>query len=158
MAVTVSGVVTASIPVAGVVTLTYTAVDTGLGSVTSRILTIFDCNGNLLDTITMSGLTAQYNITADGYFMFTQTVTDGTGTYTGDTNYVSTAFYINAFVLSVAGINSQCTDIYGTIMRQSQAQNNRYAAVDAGLFGQGVVAQNLITYANFLITTPYYFS
>lgn len=157
MAITVTGKVTASIPVSGTVTLTFTDTTTGVGTLVSRVLNIYDCNGVLLDTINMGAiLTANYYITADMYLMFIETIVDNTGTYNGEVNFVSTSFYMSVYAPAVAAVQNYCCDTFGKVSNLSNAQNNRYAAVDMAVFGQGVVAQNLITEANFLVNTPYY--
>jgi flagellar hook assembly protein FlgD len=157
MSVVFSANVSQSTPVAGVVTLTFRDTTTGLGTVSARTLTIYDYNDDLVQTISMgTSTTATFNVSADGYFTFDESITDNTGTYTGDVAFLCTAFYINAYVTSVASNTTYCGDLYGVVFNQSQAQNYRYAAIDMASFGQGVIAQQLITQANFYITTPYY--
>jgi hypothetical protein len=158
MSVVIKGIITASTPNAGVVTLTFTDESTGLGTVISRVLTIYDFNGNLLDTINMgSALTVNYNVTADGYFSFVETVSDNAGgPYVETVNYTSIAFYISVFAPAVAAIPTYCSDIYGRVNNLNNAEINKNAALDMTLFGQGVAAQALITRANFLLATPYY--
>lgn len=157
MAVIPSGKVTQSVPVNGVVTLTFTDATTGLGTVSSRILVISDANGNILQTINMgSSLTATYSITQDIYASFVETIVDNTGTYTATVNYVSTAFYIYAYAPAVVSVSSECCDTFGTILRLYDAEDNKNAAVYMAQFGQGVNSQALITQANFLVNSPYY--
>lgn len=150
--------VTQSIPNNGIVTLTFLDESTGITGLISRTLNIYDYNGELVDTINMgTSVTANYNIQADAYYTFIESIVDGTGALPpGTVNFLSTAFYISLFTVAVAGLVTFCGDLFGQIYNISNAQNNRYAAVDIASFGQGVVAQQLITYANFLIATPYY--
>lgn len=156
MSVTVTGKVSASIPVSGVVTLIFTDTTTGVGTLISRTLVIKDANGNILSTIDMvATLIATYDVYTDGYYTFTETIVDNTGTYAGTENFLCEAFYMSLFAIAVASLPNEC-DTFGVIYNLVQAQLDRSAAEDMGLFGQGLVAQALITQANFLVTTPYY--
>ncbi len=157
MAVVFHASVSQASPVNGVVTLTFTDATTGLTGTISRTLNIYDYNDYLVQTIVMgTATTAAFEIQADGYFTFRESITDDTGTYTGEAAFLSTAFYINEYVISVAANSTFCGDLYGIVFNQSRAQNSRYAAIDMASFGQGVIAQQLITQANFFILTPYY--
>ncbi len=157
MAVVVKATISASIPNNGNVTLTFTDQSTGLGTVISRTLTIYDYNGVLLDTINMgASLTATFVVVADGYFSFDEQIVDNTGTYSATFGYVCQAFYMSIYAPAVASLPTFCGDLTGQIYNLSNAQNNRYAALDMASFGQGVIAQALITRANFLVQTPYY--
>ena len=157
MSVVFSATISQSTPVAGVVTLTFTDTTTGLGTVSARTLTIYDYNDDLVETINMGTSTvATFNVSADGYFTFDESITDNTGTYTGEKALLCTSFYIYEYVQSVANNSTYCGDLYGIVFNQSRAQNDRYAAIDMASFGQGVIAQQLITQANFYILTPYY--
>ena len=160
MAYVYSATVSQGVPSNGIAPLTYTDNSTGIVGLVSRILNVYDPNDVLLFTVNMgSNPVAVVNITADGYFSFQLTTVDGGGTHgpTGcTTNFVSTSFYISVFPAEIANISTYCGNQTGQILNYSNAQNNRYAAVDAGVFGQGVLAQGLIVYANFLLNTPYY--
>ncbi len=156
MAVVVSGNVAASIPSAGVVTLTFTDTSTGVGTLVSRTLVITNANGVIVDTINMgSVLTADYDISADQYLTFTETIIDNTGTYTLIVNYISTSFFEYAFANAIASITSE-NDTYGTIYNLSRADDYKMAAETYGLYGIGVTANALIVQANFYVNTPYY--
>jgi hypothetical protein len=157
MSVVFAASVSQGIPSNGVVALTFTDASTGISGLISRTLNIYDYNGNLVDTVNMgASLTAAFNISADGYYNFIETIVDGSGTTTGDVAFVSTAFYLSIYAPAIAALSTYCGNQTGQILNYSNAQNNRYAAIDAAMFGQGVLAQGLITYANFLVTTPYY--
>lgn len=157
MAVVTSGNVTQSVPANGVVVLTFTDTSTGVGTLISRTLNIYNSLGIIVDTVNMGAmLTATYSISADGYYSFVETIIDNTGTYVLTVNYVATAFYQYAFSQAVAALTSLCGVIYGQVYNLSYAEINKNSAIDMALFGQGVNAQSLITYANFLIATPYY--
>lgn len=157
MSVVFKASVTQSTVSSGIVTLTFQDQTTGLGTVSARTLNIYDYNNVLVKTINMgTSTTANFQIQADGYYVFDESITDNTGTYTGAVNFLATAFYINEYTQSVAANATYCGDLYGIVFNQSRAQNYRYAAIDMASFGQGVVAQQLITQANFYILTPYY--
>lgn len=157
MSVVFSANVQQSVPSLGMVTLTFTDTTTGLGTVSARTLTIYDYNNVLVKTINMgTSTTATFQISADGYYTFDESITDNTGTYIGEVAFLCTAFYIAAYVQSVASNATYCGDLFGTVFNQSRAQNYRYAAIDMASFGQRVIAQELITQANFYVTTPFY--
>lgn len=156
MALTVTGNITSSIPVAGLVTLTFTDTTEGVGTLVSRILTIYDDNGDMVDTINMgTNLTAQYQISQDVYLSFSETIIDNTGTYTGIVNDTSTAFYNFTFPPLVAAILNDC-DTFGQIYNLTRAELYKDSAITFGTFGLGVNAQQNITQANFYLNTPYY--
>lgn len=157
MAVTVKASVSAGEPSIGLVPINFLDESTGIGTLISRVLNIYDYNNNLVDTVNMGAtLTATYNVSTDGYFSFQEIIVDNTGTYTGTFNFLCISFYVSLYAPAVAALTTYCGDLTGQIYNQSNAQNNRYAALDMASFGQGVIAQQLITRANFLITTPYY--
>lgn len=157
MSLIVTGIVTQSVPVLGIVTLTFTDTTAGVSGLVSRVLAIYDDNGNLLTSINMGAtLVATYTVSQDTYLLLIETIVDGSGTSIGEFKFLSDSFFIYNFSLGVAALPSQCSDLYGTIANLSNALINQTAAINMALFGQGVVAQALITYANFLTTTPYY--
>lgn len=157
MAVTVKASVSAGEPSSGLVPINFLDESTGIGTLISRVLNIYDYNNNLVDTVNMGAtLTATYNVSTDGYFSFQEIIVDNTGTYTGTFNFLCISFYVSLYAPAVAALTTYCGDLTGQIYNQSNAQNNRYAALDIASLGQGVIAQQLITRANFLITTPYY--
>ncbi len=158
MAFVYSASVSTSIPVDGVVTLTYTDSSTGVAApVTSRVLVISDANGTVLETINMgASLTATYDVESDQWLEFAETVVDANGTHTGNVNYLSTGFYDYQFPQSILDVSSVCGDMFGVLQNLNNAQLFYTAAEDAALFGQAVAADNLITQAYFYLTTPYY--
>jgi hypothetical protein len=157
MAVVFSANVSQGIPANGMVELLFTDTSTGISGLISRMLNIYNFNNILVATINMGAvLTANFPVSADGYYNFTETIVDGSGTTIGDVAFLSTSFYESLYAPAIASLPTQCGNQTGQILNYSNAQNNRYAAVDAGVFGQGVLAQGLITRANFLLTTPYY--
>lgn len=133
--------------------LTFTDTGTGYGTIVSRTLQIFDSNNVLLDTINMGvALTANYPITADGYFVFILTVIDNTGTYTCTVKYLAENIYIAALLNILAGIG--CC---GGGIKENVFLADLYAggAEDSGSIGLGPQAQQQITTANTLINQVY---
>lgn len=128
--------------------------DTGTyGTVSSRILTIYDYNGNLLVTYNMgANLTQTYNITQDGAFTFICTVIDNTGTWTPNPpiTFVATGFYIAAYLERFNNTNCGCDPKSNFI---DEAEQNYSASLRMNIAGNLVAAQNLITAANTLINT-----
>lgn len=131
--------------------LLFTDQTAGLGTIISRSLDIYDGNGNLLDTIDMGGnLTATYDITADGYFSFIETIVDNTGIYTLLKNYLSTAFYEITYAplankLDCCGNEEKCLNLYKA----------EICKADAILFferGVAELAQSNIEAANLFLT------
>lgn len=131
--------------------LTFTDQTTGLGTIISRNLSIYDGNGNLLATINMGGsISTDLDITADGYFSFIEVIVDNTGTYTALVNYLSTAFYEITYAplankLDCCGNEEKCINLYkGEICKS-----------DAILFferGVAELAQSNIEAANLFLT------
>lgn len=158
MAFVYSASVSTSIPVSGVVTLTYEDSSTGIvNPVTSRVLVISDANGVVLETINMgASLTATYDVESDQYLTFTQTMVDANGSHVGTTNYLCETFYKYQFPQSILDVSSVCGDTFGVLQNLSNSDLYRTAAEDAGEFGQGVISNSLIVQANFYLTTPYY--
>src|SRR5882762_5941073 len=68
--------------------------------ISSRILTIYDAYGNLLNTVNMGALlTTVFTISADAFFQFIISVTDATGVVPPATiDYVATGFYTAAYL------------------------------------------------------------
>jgi hypothetical protein len=154
MSVVVSGNITQS---AGGNILTFTDTSTGVGTLVSRTLNIYDANGNLLQTINMgASLTTTYNITTDAYFQFVETIVDNTGTYTLTINYLSTVFYQNAFSTATAAVSTYDSDYFGVTSNLSISLGYYTSAFRFFIGGFGVSANNMITQANFFVNTPYY--
>lgn len=136
--------------------LTYTDTSSGIGTVTSRILNIYDSNDVLLDTIGMgSSLTATYDITTDVYLTFIETLVDDGVTHVITVNYLSTAFYEITFAPLIAAQNSD-TDVFGLIYNLTRASLFKESAEIYAEFGVAQNAQANITQANFYLVTPYY--
>lgn len=154
MSVVVSGNITQS-PNGNV--LTFTDTSTGVGSLTSRTLVIFDPNGSVLANINMgSSLTATYDIVIDGWFSFVETIVDNTGTYVLTVNYLSAAFYQNAFANAVAAQNCPSCDYFNVFFNLNRSQDSYAAAVRFFIGGFAIAAQTNILQANFYVATPYY--
>lgn len=125
MAVVVKGEVTQSLDGRD---LTFTDQSTGVGTLISRILVIYDADGDILTTINMGGtLTAPYDITADAYFSFVETIIDNTGTYTLIVNYLSTTFYEITYAplankLDCCSCEEKCLNIYKSDIAKNVAE------------------------------------
>lgn len=142
MALTVTGVVTSN-PSGN--TLTFTDTTTGVGTLVSRTLNIYNANGVLLTTINMGAtLSTTYSITADQYLSFVETIIDNTGTYTGTVNIVSDGFYWVANLNMLVLFNPNFCNI--TISLAFLAAAQRY-----GLAGNGIAAQANIILANYYV-------
>lgn len=149
-----SGVVTQS---ASGSVLTFTDTGSYNPPITSRMLNIYDYNGNLIQTYNMgSSLTQTFDITADSWFRFILTVVDSTGTFTCTVDYLSTAFYQNAFSNAIAGQTCPNSDFYGVIFNLNLSQDFYMAALRFFIGGFAVSANNMITQANDFVTTPFY--
>lgn len=153
MAIIVSGNVTPNTPVNGNLTLTFTDMSTGVGTLVSRILTIYNSNAVLVTTINMGAtLTATYIVTTDQYLSFVETIVDNTGTYVLTVNYLSTTFYQISFANTIAALpndfncgSEQLTYIDISDLYAQAA--DRYA-----LSALAPAAQNAINTANYFIT------
>lgn len=131
--------------------LTFLDTSSGLGTVSSRTLTIFDGNGMQLAFIVMgASLTANFPITADGYFTFFEQIVDNTGTYTLTINYLSTAFYDITFVNTMAQLGCGCSLEQFNYIDISQLF--KAAAIRLFIGGLGASSQQAITAANQYIT------
>jgi hypothetical protein len=150
---TYTGVVTQS---ANGQVLTYTDTSSNVGTVTSRILNIYDSNEVLVDTINMgASLTATYNITTDVYLSFIETLVDDGVNHEITVNYLSTIFYEITFAPLIAAQNCD-TDVFGLIYNLTRASLFKESAEIYAEFGVGQNAQANITQANFYLVTPYY--
>lgn len=131
--------------------LVFVDTTTGLGTVSSRTLTIFDGNGTQLAFIVMgAALTTPYSITADGYFTFFEQIVDNTGTYTLTINYLSTAFYDITFVNTMAQLGCGCSLEQFNYIDISQLF--KAAAIRLFIGGLGASSQANIIAANQYIT------
>jgi len=158
MATVASGNVTAGIPIAGVVTLTWTDTSTGVTGLVSKVLVITDPLGNVLDTVNMgAATTATYDVTSDQWLQFEMTITASSGNGTVTKAYVCISFYQSVFAPAIAALTSlETCNVFGQAQNLSLAELNKNAAIDMAQFGQAVQSNALIVYANFLVSTPYY--
>jgi hypothetical protein len=129
--------------------LTFTDTSTLSGSLVSRTLVISDQNGVVLDTVNMgASLIATYTISADGYFVFTETIIDGSGSRPVIVKYLSTAFYEITFANTISLSGCSCTPC-------DYADNSLYlylASIRKSVGGFGVAAYDNINKANILIS------
>lgn len=146
----IAGVVTQSLDGE---TLTFTDSSTGI-TVTSRILTIYDSNGELLETIDMGGnLTATYNITADVYLSFILTLNT---TQTVTVNYISTQFYILAQARLASLLSYPCKCEGATCSTMVKARECINSAITYFNIGDGESSQLMLTAADYYILNPTY--
>ncbi len=123
--------------------------DTGTYStLISRNLNIYDCNGNLLQTVPLgTTLTYIYNITADAFFQFIATIVDNTGTFTSEVDKVAdgfyTASYLNAFTGNVPLPINNCN--------LDTAENFLNASLRFNVGGNFVAANQNIIWANYFV-------
>lgn len=155
MAVVTAGAVTQSAP--GSV-LTFTDTTTGLTAPIVRSLVVYDPNGTPIATPVFSGLSATLDITADGWFSFVETIIDANGAYVLTINYLSTAFYQNAFANAIAAQPSVETDYFAVFFNLNRSQDYYFASVRFFIGGFGIASQAAIQQANFYVNTPYYAS
>lgn len=154
MAVSLSGNITQS---PSGTTLVFTDTSTGLTGVTSRVLNLYDPNGVNITTINMgTGVTAEWNITADQWISFVETIVSNEGTNTLVLHYLSTAFYENTFANAMVGQTCPNGDYYGVFFNLNRSQDFYQAALRFFIGGFGISAQAMITQANFYVATPYY--
>lgn len=153
MSVIVSGNVSAGTPVNGNLSLFFTDTSTGVGTLTSRILTIYNSNNTLLATINMGAtLTATYVITSDLYLSFIETIVDNAGTHVLTINYMSSTFYQIVFANAIAALptdfncGSEALTFIDISNLYAQAAE-RYA-----ISALAPAAQNAINTANYFIT------
>lgn len=131
----------------------YTATDISTGiTVTSRVLTIFDSTGALIQTINMGvSLTATYGITTDKYLTFTLTLN---GSITKSVTVLSTRFYdLQALTLEQA-LDCTCKSSKSLCNNATLAMMAKDRAITFFEFGQGVSSQRNIDAANDLIENP----
>ncbi len=130
--------------------LTFQDDSTGI-TVTSRSLSVYDSNGDLVNTYNMGvNLTQDVPITKDVYYSFILTLN---GTQSTTVNYLSTRQYdLQALTLEEAldcnckSSKSLCTDATKAMMSKDWAETYF-------IFGQGANAQRCIDSANTLIAT-----
>ncbi len=151
MSVTVTGTITPSAPVNGVSAQVFTDTTTGIGTLVSRTLNIYNSDSVLVDTVDMgTSLTATYGISADAYLSFEETIVDNTGTYIGTFNIQTTIFYDITYVNTVAQLGCSCGGESVNYIDISLLFRN--AALILAAFGLGSAAQNNITAANTFIS------
>lgn len=124
------------------------------GDVTARSVIIKDSAGNVLQTIPMTlqddnSYAALQTISADGYFEYdlSYTVTSF-GVKTGTVNYTTIAYYDQYFLTIMVANMGDCNCGKNICSPLGWARHLKEAAQLAGLKGQGVNSQNMITAAN----------
>lgn len=124
--------------------------DTGsYGTIVSRNLTIYDCNGVVLLTVSLGTTTTYtYNITADAFYQFICVVVDNTGTFTSTVDFVAIGFYTAAYL---GVFNSTSLGNTGILCNLDAAENFLNAALRFNLAGNFVAANANIVAANVLV-------
>jgi hypothetical protein len=130
-------------------TLTATDTGTGYGTVTSRMLTIYDALGNELTQINMgTSLTANYGITADAWFRFKLDVIDNNGSYEKIRDYLAIGIYSATFLNIISKVGCSCNCSHETFQELSIGELFLAAALRYALAGLSILAQNNIVAAN----------
>lgn len=120
-------------------------------TVTSRSLSIYDSNGDLLVTYNMgTNLTQNYTISTDGYFSFILTLN---GNQNVTTSYLSTRFYDLQALTLEQDLNCTCNSSKSLCSDAIKALMAKNWAITYLLFGQGQNSQRNIDAANALIAT-----
>lgn len=131
-------------------TLTYTDESTGIGTVTNRVLKIYDANGEELTSIIMGGVTATYLISKDRYLKFIETISIQAGADVVVTvNYMSKQFYrlaqVNKSIFGCGCKDALCSD-------KTKASAAIEEADTKFNIGDGPNCQFLLDAANLLIS------
>lgn len=150
MASVASGIVTNNL--AGDL-LNFTDTGTYTAPIVSRSLQINDYQGNPLATINMgASLTANYPITADGYYIFILSVTDATGVVPPATiNYLAIGFYTLAYDAIILPVACSCNCSEQTFKSLSHGELMLIGAQRSGIGQNAVNAQNQVIAANNLL-------
>jgi hypothetical protein len=134
--------------------------DTGTyGAVTSRILTIYDYQGNIVTTINMGAtLTATLTFPVDAWFHFQCVVIDNTGTLTADVYLVAVGYYWfayqNQYNASACGCNGNNSNlVISQLALASSLRSNLAGTTGAAVAQRDIVAANY--FANQSIIAQY---
>lgn len=119
------------------------------GTVVSRNLTIYDCNGEVLLTTSLgTATTYTYNITADGFYQFIGVIIDNTGEFTSTVDFVAIGFYTATYLSLFNASNCGCTGLQCNI---DAAENFLNAALRFNVASNFVAANTNIIAANVVI-------
>lgn len=133
--------------------LTLTDTSTGEGTVTVRTFTVYNANGDLVQVIqSPSSTSAPFNVTADAYWSFTLDITDNTGSYEAERNYLANGIYLSTYVNVIAQLGCSCNCGSEELTYADIAELYNTAALRLALGGFGSAANNAIVAANALIT------
>lgn len=131
-------------------TITLTDIGSYTAPVTSRVVTVYDAFGNVLDVITFgASLTEPWNVPADAWYSFVLAVTDALGSYTNTVNFLAENQYIASFLNTIAGSGCGCDP--GMFCDMNKAELNFSAAERYALAGNSSAADKTITFANVYI-------
>ena len=123
-----------------------TITDTGsYATVSSRTLTIYDPNGNVLSVIDMgSSLTTTYDISLPQYLSFVLVVVDNTGSYSTTVNYLANGIYLVAYVNVISQLGCSCNCGSQQLIYADIAELYNSSSLRLALGGFGVAANNAI--------------
>lgn len=126
--------------------------DTGVyNTIISRNLTVYDFQGNILQTFNMgSNLTQIYTFPGDAWFQFTCVVVDNTGTYTNTVYFVSQGYYWDAYDVQFNATVCGCIGNNYNLEKSQLALNAALRFNLAGMAG-AASAQNCIIQANYFV-------
>lgn len=128
-------------------TITLSDIGSYTAPVTSRIVTVTDAYGNLLDTIIFgSSLTEPWTVPADAWYSFQLLVTDALGSYTDTVNFLAENQYIASFLNAMVFTGCGCG--HGQFCNLNKAELNLAAAERYALGGNSAAADTTITAAN----------
>ena len=133
--------------------LTLTDDSTGLGTVTARTFTVYNSLGDLVQVIqSPTSATAPFDVTADAYWSFTLDVTDNTGTYHAERNYLANGIYLSTYINVIAQLGCSCNCGSEQLIYADIAELYNTSALRLALGGFGNAANGAIVAANAIIT------
>ena len=133
--------------------LTLTDTSTGEGTVTVRTFTAYNAAGDIVQIIqSPSSLSAPFPITADAYWSFTIDITDNTGSYQAERNYLANGIYLSTYVNVIAQLGCSCNCGSEQLIYADIAELYNISALRLALGGFGVAANDAIIAANAIIT------
>lgn len=135
-------------PSPGGLQLTINDIGTYSLPIISKVLTVYDATGALLQTFNMGAATSQtYDPAGDAYFAFQLNVVDQTGVVpTGFKNFLSEGVVIAAFLNRMVATGCSCAP--QKLWNLIKARLNIFGAERFALSAFGIAADTLITRAN----------
>ena len=135
----------------------YTDSGTGYSGVTSRILTIYDANGNVVsiagNPYSMgANLTQQISNLPDGTYTFICVVSDANGQWTASVVFVAMGFYTATFLQRTSTSGCGCS---GDSSNLDDGENELAAAQRFAVGGDLVASNNCVLGANKYVNNTY---